>query len=494
MKFKLLSILIAFSLITQAQLSLYNLAEYQYGNIPDKDPFHRHGLYNNLNVQYRLNSLTGFARLELYDASDPIDNDYVHLAQYRLSYAFNDFDFSVGHFFETLGRGLLLRSYEIKNGLIEDPGDRIKHAFYRDMHGVKGVYSSDYFSAKGLYGNMLDQTLTPDLDTRYIDEIAAGEIAAYFDGQQLGLMYLQNKNDVDTIEWLGAYLEGNIGDNLSYYFEYINKNNQFSAFNHSLKAAYGLYGSLSYSNNGYGLSIEYKDYNLMRIGTGVNEPPTLVKEHNYRLLNRSTHIVELINEEGLQVEIFANVLDNSLVTINYSYGINELFGSRLKYSEVFLEYVRDFEAGHELKVFAQNSYDYFALAKDRISTGVYYSHHFAKGYTIGFESEYQQIIPTWTDEITDNVYVGLTFAKSTKLSASLQLEYTNDIQFRDRENTTELEIERFYPGATIQFKPNYKNNFLLFVGERRGGPACTSGICYEVLDFKGVEIRYTYRL
>ena len=31
----------------------------------------------------------------------------------------------------------------------------------------------------------------------------------------------------------------------------------------------------------------------------------------------------------------------------------------------------------------------------------------------------------------------------------------------------------------------------LFYGRRRGGPACTAGICYEVLDFEGFELRWT---
>ena len=43
-------------------------------------------------------------------------------------------------------------------------------------------------------------------------------------------------------------------------------------------------------------------------------------------------------------------------------------------------------------------------------------------------------------------------------------------------------------------KPNRKNTIQLFAGKRRGGPACTSGICYEVLDFKGAEIKWLIRI
>jgi hypothetical protein len=33
----------------------------------------------------------------------------------------------------------------------------------------------------------------------------------------------------------------------------------------------------------------------------------------------------------------------------------------------------------------------------------------------------------------------------------------------------------------------------MFTGRRRGGPACNAGVCYEVLDFYGVEFRFTTR-
>jgi len=48
-------------------------------------------------------------------------------------------------------------------------------------------------------------------------------------------------------------------------------------------------------------------------------------------------------------------------------------------------------------------------------------------------------------------------------------------------------------GANFKYQLNKQNSIQLFAGSRRGGPACNAGICYEVLDFKGVEIRLTSR-
>ena len=50
---------------------------------------------------------------------------------------------------------------------------------------------------------------------------------------------------------------------------------------------------------------------------------------------------------------------------------------------------------------------------------------------------------------------------------------------------------RFWIGANMRYQLNRKNSLQLFVGERRGGTACNARVCYEGLDFKGVELRLT---
>lgn len=52
---------------------------------------------------------------------------------------------------------------------------------------------------------------------------------------------------------------------------------------------------------------------------------------------------------------------------------------------------------------------------------------------------------------------------------------------------------KYWLGTNLKYQVNNANSLVLFGGQRRGGPACNAGICYEVLDFKGVEIRWNYR-
>jgi hypothetical protein len=89
--------------------------------------------------------------------------------------------------------------------------------------------------------------------------------------------------------------------------------------------------------------------------------------------------------------------------------------------------------------------------------------------------------------------MGFIINKSPKYSAAFVWEFTNDPNVADNPGTEKIEKTQHYPGINFSYKPNRKNTIQLFAGKRRGGPACTSGICYEVLDFKGIELRWSYR-
>ena len=86
---------------------------------------------------------------------------------------------------------------------------------------------------------------------------------------------------------------------------------------------------------------------------------------------------------------------------------------------------------------------------------------------------------------TQNYIGAVIWRLKSKIFVNLLAEWSND---RFVTNTSKTWL-----GSTVRYKLNYSNQFQLFVGERRGGPACSAGICYEVLDFKGVEMRWMAR-
>jgi hypothetical protein len=77
---------------------------------------------------------------------------------------------------------------------------------------------------------------------------------------------------------------------------------------------------------------------------------------------------------------------------------------------------------------------------------------------------------------------------------SLIFEATDDLLLTDNPNSFEVEEDvRTWLGGNVRYKINQSHTLDVFAGKRRGGPACTSGICYEILDFEGVELRFTTR-
>jgi len=85
---------------------------------------------------------------------------------------------------------------------------------------------------------------------------------------------------------------------------------------------------------------------------------------------------------------------------------------------------------------------------------------------------------------TDSIEIAAVI-KNPKTSFSLVFEMSDDPKLINNYP------KRLWFGADFSYKIDNHNTLSIFAGQRRGGPACTSGICYEVLDFEGVELRFT---
>jgi hypothetical protein len=96
------------------------------------------------------------------------------------------------------------------------------------------------------------------------------------------------------------------------------------------------------------------------------------------------------------------------------------------------------------------------------------------------------------NDVFYNGFLSLSVAQGQKISIALIGEFTTDITFTDQPRTFEIEEgPRYWLGSQITGTVAGRHRLSLFFGARRGGPACTSGICYEVQDFSGAEFRYT---
>ncbi len=276
-------------------------------------------------------------------------------------------------------------------------------------------------------------------------------------------------------------LSGSVGPSITYYTEVSKNISDFDVSDFSDKASFAAYAGINYTYKSLGISVEFKNYNNFLIGSGINEPPALVKEHSYSVLNRSTHVLQPANEKGYQIEVFYSFPDFSTLTLNYTKAIND-FNKKTVFQEYFVEYDFAIASKHDIKIFADYAKDPFKLEDDRISTGINTVLKATKthAYTIDYEFQsFERLAETYQNHV-----IVLGYNPIPKLIGSVVAEWSTD-SFLVEKGT------RFWIGANMRYQLNRKNSLQLFVGERRGGTACNAGVCYEVLDFKGVELRLT---
>lgn len=467
------------------QLSGNNLFEFQLGNLPDIAPKDLTTHFNQLNLRYRYKWISASGRYEHF-LSQTDGTSYHRLSQYQLQFRRNGLDLKIGNFSEILGNGLLLRAYEIPGSVFEDQGYRVRYGFYRDVRGFSGKYQKKHFYVKALRGKVLANDLPPTLDEsdRRADLVEAVETGLTFYGQTAGLIYMRNTNPAGSESYYSLLANGGFLSFFSYNFEYAhnigNGVGPFLANNPEVRS--GLYSSVNFNYNSFGLSLEFKNFNRMLIGTGISDPPTLVKEQKYKVLNRSIHVPRYNDEKGMQVEGYYSFKNGSRILVNYARAVNESVTTNV-FSEYFSEYTF-YPGSSTITLFADYSSDANKFEPNRYSAGGVWEIDLKNAWSSLLELEYQYIDRQGFAPTTVNNYVIIAgLSHSPKYSISLVVELSDDPRLTDGDPN------RIWLGGNASFKLDKHNTLSIFAGQRRGGPACTSGICYEVLDFQGVELR-----
>lgn len=479
-----------------AQLSLGNVAAYQIGNLPFAKPADLTTFYNQLNLSYQWQDWRGNVKLERFQR--PLnDKDYTEFTQRSLRYARGNFEAVAGNFYEILGRGLLLRSYEISGTILENLGQRIRYGFYRDVDGAALKYQAERFELKILRGKPLLNTFPPgfavDLRRRRLLEAIESKLQVA-SSWTLGGAYLRDHLDGKLKEFGSVSVAGNLSKNLQLYSEFAQRLGKLDGgnarFDFSDRSTHAFYGSVNFTAGAFGLSAEFKDYNKFFLE--YNDPPPLVKEHPYAVLNRSTHFLEPNNETGGQVEIFFNTKQGHTAILNWTRTDSRPFEKNHRFEEWFAEVGLALDELTTIKTFFDASKDQLLLEKDRRAAGLYLERELPQQFGVTLDLEYQQFQKTFRPAYRVKNYVAaLTVSKAPRLSAGIVWERSTDpLQTDNPETSSVVERKpRHWRGYTLGYQ--FSNHYFatLFYGKRRGGPACTSGICYEVLDFEGLEIR-----
>lgn len=466
-----------------AQFSGQNIAEFQFGKIPD-DSVAFASIYDRLVLDYDLKDFKFGVTLEQYWTPYE-DRNYIVPNQFRIQYKTDKWDIRIGNFYETLGRGTMMRTYQVPGAILEDISYRSRTYFHRDFLGAYVKYQGKSWSVKTLAGQPLNNIFPPTFEysQRRPDSIAVigGDYQINTHKIEYNAMYLRNAGTENLYSMLN--LSGRINPTITYYTELTidNKGGVFGA-----EDEYGWYFNMNFQFDRLNITAELKDYNNIIIGEAVNEPPALIKQHVYRLLNRSTHVPIPINETGYQLEATYNFKNQSMLVFNTALAQNDL-GTNFNYYEFFLEYVKVYNERFDSKVFIDFANDDIKGEMDRISAGIDLDILMNKRRSVNVEYEFQTF--QRPDARGTNMLLSLAFNKGSKFTGSILTEYSTDNTVIEEGSSYKLWL-----GTNIKYKPGFKDTFLLFAGTRRGGPACTAGVCYEILDFEGVELRYTRRL
>lgn len=470
---RLLVVFFLFPITLLAQLNGNFLNETQLGNIPKREPNNLITNYSRLNLNFEYKNFSFRSMSEVF-ISQNANTSYIFPSQIGIQYKYKHLELKVGNAYETIGRGNILRSYEIPSSILEDKIFRSRSYFYKDLFGGSVKYSIDNFSIKLLGGKPLDNLRPPTepISKRRTESIFAINPEVKIKKIKLGTGLMSYSNSLDKGKvYLTNYGTYNFGKNTLY----IELSNQLN-----VSKSYAFYGGFNFTSGNFGGAIELKDYKNFLIGTGINQPPALVREHIYRVLNRSTHVLLPDNERGFQAEFFYSN-DKHLFTFNQTLAQND-FGKKFLFLESFLEYQYNFENGNVFKAFSDYSRDDFKNEKNRISFGTQ-SDFKVKNKKIKTEVEFQTF-SRQSKRVTNQIY-GLSFFPKNNLTVSPVLEISNDPFLTDK--------SKYFFGVYSRFVIQSKYTIQAFLGERRGGPACNAGICYEVLDFKGAELKGVIR-
>lgn len=485
--FVIISILAFFMLSVSSpiysQISGNNTLEYQFGKLPVDTTSWFSTVYNRSVIKYKHKGFTGRVGIEQFH-SPYEERNYTKLQQYSLLYKQDGLKINVGHFYETIGRGLLLRSYEVKNAILEDLSYRSRHYFHRDIKGVSVGYKASKLGLKGIYGQPLNYLFPPTIDEsiRRPDIIQALQADYELGKHSVGSAFMQLENDLQNSQYLTVFSSGPITKSLNYYIEAAKNINNTSINNFTENSEHALYGNLNYTWKNLGIVTEFKSYQNFLLGSGINEPPALVKEHTFTLLNRSTHVLQPANENGIQTEVYYMFKDMSMLTVNFAYAKNN-FGADYEFYELFGEYSFTLNKKHDMKLFADYAQEDINSEEDRISSGINAQWKLKKKKQLSTTYEFQNF--KRFDESVSNHLFALGVSNGTKFNTTLSTELSNDSFVTDN--------SKMWAGVTTSYKLNRKNSIYVFAGSRRGGPACNAGICYEVPDFEGIEIRLKTR-
>jgi len=505
-----------------AQLAGSNLLIAQLGNWPPSLPGRgtpdRESFYDLLDVQLLSGAFLAGARFET-DRNSDLENEYEGFTRRFVDWSDAGFHVRVGNVTTILGRGLVHRSFELPGVVLEDTGFRTRYTPSRDVDGALAELERGPVSLRALAGAPSEGTVSLAKERvqevpRHSGHIAGGQLAVALPREaRLGAAVLRTNGGVNPATGLprqhavgSGFVEldpmralGLAGPSLPTYAEYAQEDRTFGqwwALAHTDRTPHALYAGTNLLWGPVTLSLEWKDYAQFRLG--VNDPPSLIREHTAVLLNRTTHVLLAQREEGYQAEMSWSPRTWATLVLNRS----RADGARGdRFEELYGELKLAPRAGErwEGSLFVDRAADSAVSVTRRDTYGATATARWARRWAATLDVERQTSARVGFIAATSSL--GLTHFEDVHLALATSLADVGSAGFTWDRTTDPLDpswpagrtraLQLVSWNASARVADGHEA--VLFVGKRRGGLACTAGTCYVVQPFEGAELRLVSR-
>ncbi len=376
------------------------------------------------------------------------------LFQRYIEYRRDGLTVTAGNYYAILGRGLVLRSYENRT-----------LRWDTNIDGVKFDYKHRYVDVQALGGR------PRDLTGRRYESLQGGDLRLKpWKSWHVGGTYL-----VTDLAGRGTMQAGSGYSQLT--FKPVTVYAEIARREHpdSRRDGWAKYAAATVFIEDLSVALEGKDYDQFDLTEGVtyNNPPSVVREHLYTLLNRHQLVVNANDERGFLIEAIYPVLETGIATANYSYTENH--GGRKLYQEIYGQFEWDYPE-HWQWVWAGGRQE--DLEARYLNAVVSASWQFTESNALKAVVEHQHARVKLTDRQFYSQIGLLSFSRAKRFTVALIGEHTTDHQSKQK--------NWFGVQTDVQFWEKY--DVTVFAGSRREGKICAGGVCVQKPEFEGVEL------
>lgn len=514
------------------QYSLSNYLRYGTGNERVATFSQRRDYFENLtDARITISDFVVGFRL-LHDGPPEFGVEFSGLRKRYLEFRKDDLYVRAGDSYTLYGRGLALNLFESR-----------PLGFDTGLDGVKMEYATD----KAKFGITVGDVLYRDiLDLNRSEEyrLRAGSVEVKPVSQvTVGVTFVSGKSKFPPPTFPDMHAQFNIPEyfvrasvaGFDVAFSYAEKRTTVYNDTTGTHRGTGFYGSVSYSEESFGVTLEYKDYrfgiadpygrnnrNRANKAFAFQNAPIVHKEHTFTLLSRYPHVIDFNDEVGFQVDVFYTLFGRLTGNLNFSAASRHysfaptgdtvmflpVYGSKPRNTSWLPSFDRKFspfwEAYAEFQYyFEEGGTDYVLVALNRRSEDIAeelrtpttpqgfiesrrlsaipisIQYTIGEDWTVKFVSERQWVYDDGNKAQKEfyNHLLSISVSKSPFFSVALRYEFTSD--------RGTIDERRDWTAIDASYRLSNNHTVTLTVGGDRGGQICANGVCRIVNPFRG---------